>query len=162
MSESQPASSSGRVPRGFRPPWLPNTSLSALRQEMNDLIEHFLNDPLAGFRSEGGPRIDVCETADAIEIKTDVPGYKSEELHIEVGENEVTISGQHVQEQATEPGERKFHRVERRAGHFSRSVWLPCPVDDSRAEAGLADGVLTVRLPKAAGAKKKSIPVSGG
>ncbi len=44
-------------------------------------------------------------------------------------------------EQKTEPnGKKKYHRVERRSGSFSRSVWLPCAIDEERIEAELKDG----------------------
>jgi HSP20 family protein len=52
-----------------------------------------------------------------------------------------------------------MHRVERSWGAFMRSVRLPAPVDASKVTATFKNGVVTVTLPKTAGAKGTTIPV---
>jgi len=69
----------------------------------------------------------------------------------------VTIRGE-KKEQDEKKG-RGYHRLERSYGSFQRSFYLPCEVVSDKADASFKDGVLTVILPKAEGAKPKQIAV---
>ncbi len=133
-----------------------------LRQEMESMFENFFGD--AGFLAPASdlvPSLDLSETEDAVTVETDLPGFKADEVDIEVNDNYLTISGKHSEEQKEEGNGRKYHRVERRTGTFSRSVLLPCPVNQNAVEAELKDGVLTVTLPKAEEARRQKITVKG-
>lgn len=141
--------------------WLPSTSLSALRQEMSDMLEGVFGDSMPQLRGTPLPRIDVAETADAVEITTDVPGYQREEIQIEIDDKSLTISGSQAEEQKTDNEERKYHRLERRSGNFSRTVWLPCPVDEQKIDARLLNGTLKIHLPKVAAACRRKIEIKG-
>jgi HSP20 family protein len=141
--------------------WFESAPFGAWRDEMEQMFDSLLG----GTRSKlelatmATPRIDMSETDTAVEVETDLPGYKPEEIHIDVIDNRLTISGEHTEEQKQEENGRKYHRIERRTGSFSRSVWLPCRVDDSQVEAQLKDGVLHIRLPKAEEAKRRKIEI---
>ncbi|QDU39994.1 Spore protein SP21 [Maioricimonas rarisocia] len=158
MNQSTPRPQSPGLKR-----WFEGNPISSLRREMDDLLENFLGQGEALPASLSSvPRLDVSETDDAIEVVTDLPGFKPDDVHLEVGENSLTISGERSEETRTEVKERKYHRIERRTGSFSRSVWLPCAVKEDSIEAELKDGVLTVTLPKADEAKRHKIQVKGG
>jgi Hsp20/alpha crystallin family len=58
-----------------------------------------------------------------------------------------------------EEKKRTFHRVERRIGRFSRSVTLPCCINQANVEAEYRDGVLTVKLPKAEPTKTRKVKI---
>lgn len=143
--------------------WFDGGPMVSLREEMDDLIENFFGD--SGMSTSTGvvvPRLDVSETSDTVQIKTDLPGVKPEDVSIDIRENHMTISGQHTEEKETKSDkDRKYHRIERRQGRFSRSVWLPCAVEQDGVEAELKDGVLTVTLPKAEEARSRKICVKG-
>lgn len=139
--------------------WLPNTSLSALRQEMTDLVENFFGDSMSQMRGEAVPRVDVSETPDAVEIATDVPGYKRDQIHVEFNEKSVIITGTREEETEKSDEGRKYHKLERRSGSFTRTVWLPCPVDEEKVEARLADGILKIRLPKRVDPKRRQVEI---
>jgi HSP20 family protein len=143
--------------------WFEMSPLAALRQEMDDLFESFFTGRpgLPTLTRELVPRLDVVETANAIEVTTDLPGFKPEEVKIDLGDNYLTISGEHLEETQEEGNGKKFHRIERQMGSFSRSVWLPCAVKDAKVEAELKEGVLKVTLPKTEEAKHKRIVVKG-
>lgn len=143
-------------------PWYANPPIQALRQEMNDLLENFFGGQIPSLRPDSGPKADVAETSDAVEVTMDLPGFRTDEIQVDVGENYLTVTAEHRQSTVdeTDPG-RKYHRSERRASKVSRSLWLPCPVEEERVEAQLADGVLTVRLPKIAPASRRRVPVQG-
>ena len=140
-----------------------NYPLGHLRHEMDDVFENFFGD--VGFLSQSSdlvPSLDVSETEQAVQVETDLPGFKAEEVDIEVNDNYLTISGRHSEEHEEDEGTgRKYHRMERRSGTFSRSVLLPCAVNQNAVEAELKDGVLTITLPKAEEARKHKITVKG-
>jgi HSP20 family protein len=101
-------------------------------------------DPSAEAATSWVPLADVSETDDAYLIEVDLPGVKSKDINIEVVGNELLITGEVKQT------ERKglLRRKQRRVGEFEFRIVLPQEVDDDRIEANLADGVLTVRVPK--------------
>ena len=96
-------------------------------------------------------------------MKTDLPGVSSDEVNIEIRDDYLTISGEHTEQTETDDGgnDRKFHRVERHHGSFSRSIRLPCGVNQEKVDAELRDGVLTVTMPKAEAARSHRIRVKG-
>ncbi|MAG94179.1 MAG: molecular chaperone [Planctomycetaceae bacterium] len=143
--------------------WYERGPLGALRHEMDDLFENFFGD--VGFpqgRGEMIPSLDISETETAVEVTTDLPGLKPEEIDVSVQDGYLSISGEHSEETTSETGEdKKFHRVERRKGSFSRSVKLPVPVEEDDIEAQLHDGVLTVTLPKSKTARTRKVKIKG-
>lgn len=142
--------------------WFEEQPLSVLRQEMDQLLQNFFGDEgEVGARAAMVPRLDVAETDNEVEVTTDLPGFKPEEVHVEVRDNYLTVSGEHVEEKKENGNGKKYHRMERRTGTFSRSVWLPCAVDERKVDAQLKQGVLTIRLPKTAEAQTKKIAVKG-
>lgn len=130
----------------------------ALQEQMDDLIARFESD----WNGESGlrtatPSLDLSESEDALEVRTDMPGIKPEDIDIEVTGNTLRISGER-NEESEEKG-KTFHRIERRHGTFARAITLPCDVDAEKIEAQSNDGVLTVTLPKTEPAKTKKIKV---
>ena len=71
-------------------------------------------------------------------MRADLPGFKAEEISIEVEDEVLTISGKH--EEAKEENGKRYLRRERRFGSFSRSIALPSGVDASKTTAETHDG----------------------
>ena len=65
---------------------------SQFRHEMADLFENFMGE------GELLPGMDLSETNDAVHVETDLPGFKAQEVDIEVNENYLTISGTRTEE----------------------------------------------------------------
>lgn len=136
--------------------WFTNP-FSMFRREMEDLFTpSMLAESPVGAIS---PDLDIAETDKSVEVRMDAPGLKAEEFDIRVNHNLLTISGERKEEK--EEKGKTFHRVERRYGSFSRSVWLPCEVSGDEAVAEYKDGVLMVTLPKTAEAKSQKVQVKG-
>ena len=92
------------------------------------------------------PRVDLHETADQYVVTAELPGLTRDDLHIQVQDGQLTLSG--VRPESDGRCE-QYHRVERGHGSFNRSFQLPQPVDPERITADLREGVLTVVCPKA-------------
>ena len=144
-------------------PWTDAGPWGALRREMDGLLARFLGDDVeTPFHDVNLGNLDVAETDGQVEVTVDLPGVSPDDIDVQIVDNALTISGERKEEHESE-GEngRKYHRVERRIGQFSRSVLLPCPVDEHGVEAQFIDGVLTVTLPKTEAARARKIPVKG-
>src|SRR3712207_5735543 len=88
--------------------------------------------PLAR-RLFGGPALDVEETADAVIVRAELPGLRSDDFTVDATKDRLVIRGEKGEER--EERGQGFHRMERRYGSFVRSVALPCEVDPDRVSA---------------------------
>ncbi|KAF7083057.1 hypothetical protein CFC21_086874 [Triticum aestivum] len=107
--------------------------------------------------------MDWKETPTAHVFMADVPGLRREEVKVEVEQERVLrISGQRARA-AEDKGDR-WHRVERSAEKFVRTVRLPpnADVDGGGVHAALDNGVLTITIPKDDGKKAygRIIPIT--
>jgi HSP20 family protein len=133
----------------------PYRRLSTLRQTMDRLLEESLADNSSTER-EMVLAVDIKAEEDGYTIRSFVPGLESDDLEIEIINNTVTIRGQY--KPVEEDG--KYLASELPVGTFSRVMALPTPLDPTKAEANLKNGVLTLRVPKAEAHRPKTIKVS--
>jgi HSP20 family protein len=110
--------------------------------------------------SEFAPAVDVHEDNDAVSLSAELPGVKREDMDIQVDGNVLTLRGERKFESEQTEG-RRFHLIERSYGKFSRQFHLSSNLDATKIDAQLADGVLTVRLPKKQEQKPRKIEVRG-
>jgi HSP20 family protein len=103
-------------------------------------------------------RVDVRETAEAYTVAAEIPGVKKEDIHVEIEGNEVTISAE-TRREAQKEGE-KWLRTERSFGKTARRFALPQDLDEARAAAKFADGVLELTLPKRAAVTGRKIEIN--
>ena len=137
--------------------WDPLRELVALRAQMDRLFGE-----LAG---EGGrlprrwtPASDILENDEEIVITAELPGVKDEDVHITVHDGVLRIAGERRLED--ESAGDAYRRIERSYGAFERTFPLPRGVDEKDVRAGIAYGVLRVRIPKPAGTEPTRIPVT--
>lgn len=132
----------------------PHGGIERVRREMDRLLEGLTSQAP---RSAGVfPLVNLTESKDNFYLRAELPGISSSELDIQATANSVSISGERNIPAETEA---RYHRRERESGRFSRVVSLPREINPDHVEAGLADGVLTVTLPKADIAKPRQISV---
>ena len=92
------------------------------------------------------PAVDMYDEGKELVMKADLPGVKKEDIHLDLSQNVLTLSGERKMEKTIEKG--GMHRYERHYGSFSRSFGLPSEVDTGKISASLKEGVLEIRLPK--------------
>ncbi|TMM18839.1 MAG: Hsp20/alpha crystallin family protein [Actinobacteria bacterium] len=144
--------------------WEPARELQSIQQEMNRLFGTFFDSPAGA--GDGGalrrwiPAMDLIEEDDRYVLRADLPGVREDEVHVELEDNVLTISG----ERKSEHEERKegLYRLERASGSFSRSLTLPEGIDPDSIQARSDKGVLEVRVPKREQRKPRRVAISVG
>lgn len=136
--------------------------LADLRHEIDRMFDAFTRDPW-GSLSELGmgrqlfPAIDIAENDQEVIVRAEVPGVDANDLDVTVTGNRLTLTGE--KKESTERKDKDFYQSETRYGSFSRSVELPSGVDTEQVSAEHSNGVITIRLKKAAAAASKKIQV---
>ncbi len=97
------------------------------------------------------PAAESDETDDAYLVRAELPGMKREDVEVEL-----RITGGVKEE---DKGEGEGKPLRRRHGKFAYRTNLPADADADKIDAQLADGILTVRVPKAAQARSRRIEI---
>lgn len=105
------------------------------------------------------PPVDIAEDKDRITMTAELPGFKDDQIQIQMEGGVLTLRGERKFEEEKEG--RNFHRVERSYGQFVRSFTLPNNVDRDQIKASFSDGLLHIELPKREEAKPRQIKISG-
>jgi HSP20 family protein len=93
------------------------------------------------------PAIDVYETPAAYVVTAEVPGVRRDQIDLAVEDSRLTLRGQRAERRSTSDV-LHFHQIERSYGSFARTFEFADKIDVERVSADLAEGVLTVTLPK--------------
>ena len=134
-------------------------------REIDDILNRYtraMGQPQAGSQEvittgDWVPLVDIAETDKAFVIKMEIPEVKKEDVKVSVDNRVLTIWGERKQEKEEEG--KKFHRVERSYGVFTRSFTLLDNVDESKVTATFKNGILNLQIQKAKVAKQKAIQV---
>ena len=107
--------------------------------------------------AEWAPLVDITEDEKEYTIKAELPDLKKDDVKISVQNDVLAITGERKYEK--EEKNKKYHRVERAYGSFSRSFTVPEDADADRVSAEFKDGLLQVHLPKSEKVKPKTVEV---
>jgi HSP20 family protein len=138
----------------------PFEAITPLRDVMNRLFEEsFIWPERLDVSATRAFPIDIRESDDKQQyiLEANVAGFKPEEIEITSTGDTITIHAAKKGEEKTEKA--GYVRRERYMGEISRTVTLPSHIDADKIQATCDQGVLTLRIPKAEGAKSKQIPV---
>ena len=149
---SLPVRSSQRQPAG----WDGLPGFGSLRNQFGSLFSGW--EDLLSTVGAFTPLADLEETDDAYVAEIELPGVKLEDLSVEVAGSRLTVTGERKERERVGILRRRTRTV----GQFHYEVLLPGEVEDEHVEASLHEGVLTVRVPKAASERPRRIPVSSG
>lgn len=133
----------------------------ARHDPIDDFFRGFFVRPVA---MESAPadvlpvKIDVREQDGQYLVHAEIPGVKREDIHVQIDGPTVSISAERRQEKDMREGERVL-RVERHFGKFARTFQLGQDINEDRAEAKYADGILELTLPKKLAAQAKRLTI---
>ena len=146
--------------------WDPFSGMETLRSEIDQAFDRvgpqlapsFRTAFLPGRGAREYPLINLYDDQNAVYVEALAPGADPAAFNISVAGETLTLSG----EKPRVPGEIKpeaFHREERAAGKFVRSIDLPVDVDENNVKAEYKNGLLLINLPKSEKAKPRQISV---
>ncbi len=105
------------------------------------------------------PNVRILESAEAVELIAEVPGADESSTDLLLENDTLTLTARVA---ATSDAGQKLVYSELRDGDYRRSYQLSDEIDRQHIEARVKDGILRVRLPKAAKAQSKKIHVLAG
>ena len=103
------------------------------------------------------PAVNVFASNDDLLLSMELPGIDPEKLDITVVRDTLTLRGERTAD-AVQAGE-AYHRRERPAGSFARTVHLPFEVDATKTEATYDKGLLQVKLTRPESTRPKKVAV---
>jgi HSP20 family protein len=146
---------------------------------IHEMMDRFFNNthtpslfefPREMVRGVSFPKVDISENEKEVVITANVPGMSSENVHVDVDDDSVSISGSIEKEKkegspsaedsgVTKKENETFYRYEREYGEFRREFALPAHVNKDAVRAVTKNGVLTVTLPKIETSAKKRVSI---
>jgi HSP20 family protein len=141
--------------------WSPYRDLSSLADQFNRALGTVPGRERDEELSLGAwiPPVDIAEDKDRITLTAELPGFREDQVRIQMEGGVLTIRGERKFEE--EKNGRNFHRVERSYGQFVRSFTLPNNVDRDQIRASFDNGLLKIELPKSEEARPREIKISG-
>jgi HSP20 family protein len=122
-------------------------------QEFNRLLDTVW-DPFRGFEwpveyelPTRIPLVDVIDSGNEYVVKAELAGLKKENVEIEVGTNELSLTARSDVEKGVEKGKTYLHR-ERAFSAFRRYIGFAESIDTEKVSATMNEGILEVKLPK--------------
>ena len=126
-----------------------------------DLFDDFFGDPfemmvpqsrnpLYGKHAKNLMKTDVRELDGSYELDVDLPGFKKDEVTVDLQDGYLTISAAKALDKDESDQKGKFLRQERYSGSMSRSFYVGDDVESADISAKYEDGILKISVPKAA------------
>ena len=112
------------------------------------------HNPLYGKHAKNLMKTDVKEGKDCYKVAIDLPGFKKDEVDVELRDGYLTVSAAKGLDKDEEDKEGRYIRQERYAGACSRSFYVG-DVEPDQVSAKYEDGILKISLPKQ---PKKELP----
>ena len=126
--------------------------MGSLFRDVERVFEEFSRRPPFAVGAEAadlaGPKIDVAETKDAIDVTAELPGVEEKDIELTLANGFLTIRGEKKTERNEKDTSKNWHVIERSYGACSRSIALPFEPVSDKIEAKFDKGVLRVHLPK--------------
>jgi HSP20 family protein len=129
--------------------------MERMQKRMGELMEEI--EPTAGQESTIRPLADVLETDGEVIVIMDLPGVDKQNVDITISDRELSVVAEKKRQE--EEQARDYHKRERTYKRFERMVSLPVGVKMDEATASLANGVLSVTIPKEVVTTRKRIAI---
>ena len=105
-------------------------------------------NPVFGKHAARIMKTDVREKKDGYEVDIDLPGFKKEQIRIELKEGYLTISAEKGLDKDEDDKEGRYIRRERVSGSCSRTFYVGENVEQSDIRASFKHGILKLTIPK--------------
>jgi HSP20 family protein len=105
------------------------------------------------------PAIDAYERDGNYVIEAALPGFRKDDLSIDVQPGQVTISGQYEEQKQDNKSKPRYSEIRRAA--FTRTILLPREVDPQTAKATFENGLLSITLQPMSPKPDKKIEIQG-
>lgn len=125
--------------------------MSRREDPFGELYAGEFRDRLRGDRWQ--PDVDVFETRKHVVVRVELAGVRGEDLRVTVDGETLRISG--VRTAPEPPDVQRLHQMEIATGPFERRIRIPLAFDRGGVTAHLADGFLTVSVPKRVPVRRK-------
>ncbi|MEG1633408.1 MAG: Hsp20/alpha crystallin family protein [Oscillospiraceae bacterium] len=119
---------------------MPYATRRMMANPFADFERDFWSNPM------GEIKTDITDAGDAFKLEADLPGFRKEDIKIDLDSDRMTISAERKSE-SEEKDKRGYLRRERTYGSFTRSFDVS-GIDVTAISAAYNDGVLTLTLPK--------------
>jgi HSP20 family protein len=146
------------------PLYTPAASYPSLRDEMDRLFDvafpalsSLQHDGLFG-DWQGEFPVDLYQDKDAFTVRAELPGFRKEDISVEVADGILTVTG-HQKTEAKSDKKEKETATTTQERRVSRAISLPENLDLKKIQAAYENGVLTVTLPKREEVKPKQIAI---
>lgn len=132
--------------------------MDMLRREFDQVFRGFGRGSsfLPGIGAGEYPRMNLSEDESNYYVEALVPGIDPKDLELNLMRGTLTLSGER---KAEENKGYTWHRHERGAGKFMRTIELPDAIDNTKVDAEYRNGVLQITLPKPQSVQPKKISV---
>ena len=121
-------------------------------------------NPLYGKNANRVMKTDIREHDRGYELDVDLPGFKKDEIKVELENGYLTISAAKGLDKDEQDKQGKYIRRERYAGAMQRSFYVGDAVTEEDVKAKFEDGILRLSIPKKdakAVETKKTIAIEG-
>ena len=129
---------------------LPSIFGESLFDDMFDFDKEInrMNRALYGKHSRNMMKTDVRETENSYELDIDLPGFKKDEINVQLDNGYLSISAAKGLDKDEEKKNSKYIRRERYAGAMSRTFYVGDNLTQQDIKAKFEDGILKISVPK--------------
>ena len=117
--------------------------------EMEEMERRLFNNDFFSGRGLAEFKTDITDEGDYYELKADLPGFKKDEISLDLRDGYLTISAQRNEELDDKDNEGRYIRQERATGSCARSFYVGKELEPKDISAKFENGILTLHLPKA-------------
>jgi HSP20 family protein len=149
--------------------WDSLQDVEGLRREIDRAFEEAGLSPLRrrervaflpGRAARQYPLVNVYDNGDTFTVEALAPGLDPDNVDLTLVRNSLTIAGEKAGPKGV--ASEGWHRMERSAGRFVRTVELPAEADPDRVSATYRDGLLVVTVPRAESARPRKVAIQAG
>ncbi len=137
--------------------WRPFRDLVVCRDDFDRLLDPFCSILPRASEDYWVPPVDIEDADGHIEVQTELPGMKKDDIKVSVHDNILDISGE--RKNGKEEKGKTYYRIERCYGAFHRTIRLPTDVESDKVKASYKDGLLNISIPKSKSSERKKIEV---